>query len=345
MKAPRRLPPGFAIRMFVDKMRELKERLDAYSARVPARTPRAYVTHADARELGYAESGSIDLVVTSPPYPGVYDYLDHHLHRLKWLGLRESRLAESEIGARREYRRLGLDRATELWRREIGLCLKEMRRVLASDGRGVIIIADSVVDRQALWADEEIRKAAEEYGVDVMAIASQPRPLFLHGADQVFADSPRREHVVIIRPGKAKKAFRAAFSRDEDSDAPAGRARPERATAEGPRPYGRSAGPPRRDAPRADSPARERPWQDGPRRDAPVQPSARQDQPRTERPLRDGSRRVESGAGVRREPSERAGRAYGPGRSERRTEASPDDSQRKTWGTKPRGPGKPRSRS
>ncbi|OQX69180.1 MAG: hypothetical protein B6A08_06825 [Sorangiineae bacterium NIC37A_2] len=221
-KAPRRLAPGFAIQLFVDKTRELAERLVAFSERVPPRTPRAFVTHADARRLSYVEPKSIDLIVTSPPYPGVYDYLDHHLHRLRWLGLRESRLQDDEIGARRSYRRRRLGEAEDLWVREIGACLREMRRVLASDGRAVMIVADSVVDRRALRAVPALERAAKENGVDIMAVASQKRPIFLHGAEEAFHDAPREEHVLIIRPGRApiQRSFgKPSERRSEDSEA------------------------------------------------------------------------------------------------------------------------------
>jgi len=204
-KAPRRLPGGFAIQLFADKANELGERLNAFSARVPERTPRAHVTHADARNVEFVEDESIDLIVTSPPYPGVYDYLEHHMHRLRWLGLKESRLAEHEIGAKREYRRLRLDEAAERWQYEIGHVLRDMRRMLTRDGRAVMIIADSVVDRQALYADEQIQKAAEFAGMKITAVASQERPLFLYGAAEAFGNTPRQEHVVILRPGPAPR--------------------------------------------------------------------------------------------------------------------------------------------
>lgn len=225
-KAPRRLPSGFAIQLFADKANELGERLNAYSARVPDRTPRAHVTHADARHLPFVEDESIDLIVTSPPYPGVYDYLEHHVHRLRWLGLKESRLAESEIGAKREYRRLRLEEAARLWQNEIGHVLREMRRCLARDGRAVMIIADSVVDRQALYADEQILQAAEFAGMKVTALASQERPLFLYGAAEAFGQHARREHVVVLRPGPAPRRPKA----DADPNAPPSRATPRPAT-------------------------------------------------------------------------------------------------------------------
>ena len=234
-KAPRRLPSGFAIQLFADKANELGERLNAYSARVPERTARAYVTHADARHLPFAEDESIDLVVTSPPYPGVYDYLEHHVHRLHWLGLKESRLAESEIGAKREYRRLRLEEAAQRWQTEIGHVLREMRRVLTRDGRAVMIIADSVVDRQALYADEQIQKAAEFAGMKVTALASQERPLFLYGAEQAFGKDGRREHVVILRAGPTPRRPRTEYGfTSEEPRATTGPGAPGRAALPGP---------------------------------------------------------------------------------------------------------------
>ncbi len=214
-KAPRRLPGGFAIQAFTSKMEELAERLDAYRARTSDRAPRASVACLDARNLEGLDSDSIDLVVTSPPYPGVYDYLDHHLHRLRWLGLQESRMQKQEMGSRRTYRRLRFDQAEEVWKREMGEALWEMRRVLSDTGRGVIVIADSVVDRRAFRADQEIRLAAERGNVEIMMIASQERPLFLYGAEEAFADAPRREHLVIFRPGQRRpRAKREPETRD-----------------------------------------------------------------------------------------------------------------------------------
>lgn len=201
-KAPRRLPGGFAIKLFLQKAEELTGRFDEYRKRIGERSPKAYVGCYDARHLEHIESDSIDLALTSPPYPGVYDYLDHHLHRLKWLGLREGGLRDNEIGARRKYRRLRVDEAAQLWRNEIGAALYEMRRTLAQDGRGVIVIADSVIDRSALRADEQILALASQAGIDITCIASQERPLFLHGAEDAFVDRPRMEHVVLFRPGE-----------------------------------------------------------------------------------------------------------------------------------------------
>jgi DNA modification methylase len=201
-KAPRRLPGGFAINLFGQKVDELLERLEAYAARLPNRPLRAEIAQGDARDLRHVPAKSVDLIVTSPPYPGVYDYLDHHVHRIRWLGLNPDPLSRHEIGARRTYKRLGLKEAAFLWQDEIGASLREMRRVLAEGGRAVVVVADSVVDRKPMRADSELERTAKKYGMEVTAIASQERPLFLHGAERAFADAPRREHVAILRPAR-----------------------------------------------------------------------------------------------------------------------------------------------
>jgi hypothetical protein len=229
-RAPRRLRSGFAIELFVKKAEELGERLNAYRDRLPERAVRAYVGCSDARDLEKVESDSVDLIITSPPYPGVYDYLDHHMHRIEWLGLRASGLRDGEIGARREYRQLRVEEAADLWRSEIGPTLYELRRTLTPQGRGVMIIADSVVDRRPLRADEQIRRVADKADIDITCIASQERPLFLHGADRAFSDKPRMEHVIIFRP-KVRKNRRDRIADDELREATEGlkdRERPER---------------------------------------------------------------------------------------------------------------------
>ncbi|MBL8740520.1 MAG: site-specific DNA-methyltransferase, partial [Myxococcales bacterium] len=96
-----RLAAGYPTRLFVKKTTELAGLLSAIA---PALSlgPRADVFEDDARVLRDAVPGSVDLVVTSPPYPGVYDYLEHHRMRLRWLDLKERAFADSEIGARRQ---------------------------------------------------------------------------------------------------------------------------------------------------------------------------------------------------------------------------------------------------
>jgi len=55
----------------------------------------------DARLLPSLGWGEADLVLTSPPYPGTYDYYLHHRLRLDWLGLDGEALLDAELFPRR----------------------------------------------------------------------------------------------------------------------------------------------------------------------------------------------------------------------------------------------------
>lgn len=66
-------PAGFTSQLFAERAHELGRGLAALERAVPRGTPAPLVARADARSLPVADA-SIDLVLTSPPYLGTYDY-------------------------------------------------------------------------------------------------------------------------------------------------------------------------------------------------------------------------------------------------------------------------------
>ncbi|MFN7144696.1 MAG: hypothetical protein ACK4YP_13050, partial [Myxococcota bacterium] len=83
-KTETKRPPGTTAVLFHKKAREYARMLEELASAVPAGV-RARVHREDAREL--REKGGFGLVVTSPPYPGVYDYVAMQQLRHLWLGL------------------------------------------------------------------------------------------------------------------------------------------------------------------------------------------------------------------------------------------------------------------
>jgi SAM-dependent methyltransferase len=194
----RRLPAGFAIRFFVAKAKDLAERLTEYTSLVPDDAPACDVRAGDAREVRHLRDASVDLVVTSPPYPGVFDYYLQHAARLRWLDLEAKGLRNRELGSRRRLNSLDFDAALEEWRRDFGQVLAALRRVLRRGGRAALVIADSAVAGRAVFADSLIGALAPSAGLDIVAHAAQPRPHF-HGPSQAaFSRRPRREHVLVL---------------------------------------------------------------------------------------------------------------------------------------------------
>ncbi|MEZ4369451.1 MAG: DNA methyltransferase [Polyangiaceae bacterium] len=194
----RRLASGFTIRSFVAKAEELERRLAEFEALLPKQAPRAHLEVCDARALDYVRPSSVNLVLTSPPYPGVYDYVKHHETRMRWLGLDVEGFSRSEIGAQRRLAGQDFARAAGRWDKELLPCLKAMKRALAPKGHIILVIADTVLGGRAWLADRALKDLAPRAGLELIAVASQARPLFLASARAAFQGKPRREHLLVL---------------------------------------------------------------------------------------------------------------------------------------------------
>ncbi len=199
-EAPRRLASGFTIRLFFSKAEELAQRMAQFTGLLPRSTHDTPLLRVgDARQLDGVKSGAVDLIVTSPPYPGNYDYLAHHAVRLRWLGLDADQFARIELGARRHLEPLPESAATARWASELGAAMSAMARVMSRTARLVLVLGDSVIRQRPLLADKLVRDLAPASGLMVSAVGSQARPHF-HGASaHAFDRVPRKEHVIVCR--------------------------------------------------------------------------------------------------------------------------------------------------
>jgi DNA methylase len=118
-------PVGEAEKFLRRYLRDAVQRVQEY-ADVRSGQP-VTVLHGDARELD--PPGPVDLVLTSPPYPGLIDYHEQHAYAYELLGL-ERRDAD-EIG-----------RSVKGYCEDIAAVLARARRSLRRGGRVVIVVND-----------------------------------------------------------------------------------------------------------------------------------------------------------------------------------------------------------
>ncbi|MCA9646072.1 MAG: hypothetical protein KC492_35525, partial [Myxococcales bacterium] len=130
--------------------------------------------------------------------PGVYDYVKHHETRMRWLGLDVEGFSRSEIGAQRRLAGQDFARAAGRWDKELLPCLKAMKRALAPKGHIILVIADTVLGGRAWLADRALKDLSPRAGLELIAVASQARPLFLPSARAAFQGKPRREHLLVL---------------------------------------------------------------------------------------------------------------------------------------------------
>lgn len=145
----------------------------------------------DARQLTSVENGSVDLVLTSPPYLNQIDYIRGHRLALVWLGHRVSELRDirsSTIGAERApdrnetgqlfheivrtmapMNKLSPRHAAMVSRyaEDIYRMMSEIARVLNHDGRAVLVVGNSCLKDTFIKNAHGIAMAGSMVGLHV----------------------------------------------------------------------------------------------------------------------------------------------------------------------------------
>lgn len=182
-------PVGTTAVLFHKKARELARRLTSLREALPPGTVAADVRELDARDLRLHRPAAG--VITSPPYPGVYDYLPMQHLRHVWLGLHTEAQARRELGSRRAFKGDSHE-ARRLWRRDTALWLGAAHTALQPGGRVVVVIGDGQVGPKVIGSAEPSIEAAQEAGLRLLARASKTLP----------ATRPaRQEHALLFERG------------------------------------------------------------------------------------------------------------------------------------------------
>lgn len=205
------------------------DRIESATARQSSDV-RPQVRRADARSLSFVPSGSIDLVVTSPPYLNALDYLRGHRLTLVWLGWTVERiraLRAAAVGAERGLSNPskhvlalldeGSDRVSELSPRHRGMVYRfthdasalwrALARVVKRDGRVVMVLADSQLGGVAISNSGICTSAAALHGFtltssEVRSIPARHRYLPPPGsATSSLAKRMKEEMVLTFAPG------------------------------------------------------------------------------------------------------------------------------------------------
>ncbi|MBO87583.1 MAG: hypothetical protein CL927_19715 [Deltaproteobacteria bacterium] len=184
-RRPYHRPPGTTAILFHKKARELGRMLDQLPGEGEVR-----VRLGDARRVGPPKRTG--LVLTSPPYPGVYDYVPMQQLRYAWLDLDPSRGMVGEVGSRRQFRSQGRRDALAVWRKDTRAWIACQAERLLPGGFFAITIGDGLVGGRPVDTLGPTVGALESAGLTIAARASADRP------DHARATT-RTEHLVLAR--------------------------------------------------------------------------------------------------------------------------------------------------
>ena len=158
----------------------------------------------DLRQETNIESNSIDLIVTSPPYPNATDYHLYHRFRIFWLGHNPVDVGKKEIGShlRHQKEKNGIEKYLE----EMKLCLNNFYSALRPGRYAVLIIGDSIFKNKHYKTAELVSKEASSIGFEVVGIFKRE----VHATKRSFISAARRlkeEKFLIIRKRSQNQKF------------------------------------------------------------------------------------------------------------------------------------------
>lgn len=197
---PKDIRPGLTLRAFIESLRSVLKKLD--TARAVMLGASAKFVQGDARiEIGKAVApASVDLIISSPPYPNATDYHLYHRFRLFWLGWDPRDFGAVEIGSHLKHQRKGTD--FREYEQEMTQVLEGCFEALQPGRHAVFIVGDAIFNGEQFSTAGALAKAAAHCGFEVLGTVSRP----IHDTKRSFSKPARRarseELLVLRRPNR-----------------------------------------------------------------------------------------------------------------------------------------------
>jgi len=197
---PRDVAPGLSLSGFVESLRTITRRLEHAAPELQRADARFIFGDSRSAISDKLGDGSVNLIVTSPPYPNATDYHLYHRFRLFWLGFDPKAMGSIEIGSHLRHQRnnTGFDE----YRSDMKAVLKGCHAALQPGRYAVFVVGDAIFKGEDFSTADAIRDAAEEVGFDFVGVIDRP----IHQTKRSFAKPGRRARseqlVVLRRPDK-----------------------------------------------------------------------------------------------------------------------------------------------
>jgi DNA modification methylase len=171
-RCQKEFPPGKIIRLFAGALESSLKKVRYLGTYLRFRE--AQFLTADLRQGDVIKPGSVDLIVTSPPYANATDYHLYHRFRLFWLGFDPRDLAKKEIGShlRHQKEQSGIDDYLD----EMEQCLGHMINGLRPGRFAVMVVGDSMFGGKLSHTAGLLSDRAEKVGFEVIGEIERELP-------------------------------------------------------------------------------------------------------------------------------------------------------------------------
>lgn len=189
------------LRAYLESLRTVMRRLDNAASELQYADAEFLI--GDSRNDLHKSIGecSVDLIVTSPPYPNATDYHLYHRFRLFWLGYDPRQLGHIEIGSHLRHQRN--NSGFEEYHEDMVKVLSGCAHVLAPGRFAVFVVGDALFKGESFSTATAISEAAKAAGL--LAVGMIDRPI--HTTKRSFAKPARRarlEQLVVLQKPNRK---------------------------------------------------------------------------------------------------------------------------------------------
>ena len=203
VSASKTVRPTLTLTAFLESLGTVTRRLETAAIDLQCADARFLTGDARTELPSIVGDNTVDLIVTSPPYPNATDYHLYHRFRLFWLGFDPRALGRIEIGShlRHQRNRTGFDEFCT----EMADVLHGCFRILLPGRYAVFVVGDALFKGEHFSMSDAICDAARTAGFSVCGTIGRR----VHDTKRSFAKPARRARderlVVLRRPDRTAK--------------------------------------------------------------------------------------------------------------------------------------------
>lgn len=200
------LPECHTIKVFIKTLRGVTRKVKDFNSYLAkqgySQIPTIHFFTRDATsdglvgEEGLLKDESVDLIITSPPYPKALDYFLYHRFRLFWLGYDPRKLSKHDIGA--HIRFMNPKYSYKEYEAEISVALRNCYRALRKGRYAALVLGGGTSHGKSYNAVERFSKIAEENGFQTVTALDRAYPAYKRTV-QKSAGQIAKEYILVLK--------------------------------------------------------------------------------------------------------------------------------------------------
>lgn len=140
---------------------------------------------------------SVNLILTSPPYPNTYDYYLYHKHRMNWLWYNFKDAMDLEIWSRREFS--SLKQPKEKFNNDMLWILSECNKVLMKDWYSILIMWDGKIQWEIYESKSNMVEICSQLNWELVDYKYTLLDNTSRSFQQSFRTTWKKEHILVFK--------------------------------------------------------------------------------------------------------------------------------------------------